>query len=387
MRRMSRHMFGLAKALKAASAAMASAALLLAAAGCDVHEFPEPSGETEFVLRLKYETDLPLWNHVHEDGKTRPMGGVAAGGQAADSDTDQGAVKGSDPDLAPNAPKDTVRGVLCEGTMRYTIKAFPVAAERAAAKPAAEFVFERDVADGYDCAFNLTLPDGDYRLMVWSDFSAMEGKDFYETGNFRSVELRSHEAGTDYRDAFRGRTDLSLESGTEYHLPDTVDVAMQRPLAKFEFVTTDLSEFIATRLQKDGLAGPAKNYPIDQEDLDQYRIVLAYHGYKPTKFNMESDKPVDSETGVFFESRLRYLGGQEASLGFDYVFVNTHQTSVSIRVGVYTRDGTMLSVSDPIEVPLIRSRHTVIRGKFLTSSESGDIGIDPGYSGDFNIHI
>lgn len=348
--------------LKAAFAVF-SASALLAQTSCDVHEFPDPSGETEFVLRLNYETDLPIWNQVHENGQT-----------SAVQDTSYNAV-----------PEDTVRGILPEGTMNYVIRAYPMNGDDVASSPSAEFTFTRDISEGYDCEFGLTLPDGDYKLMVWSDFSAMDGKDYYDYSDLRSVALKDVVPNTDYRDAFRGREDISLESSTEYHLPDTIDVAMQRPLAKYEFITTDLAEFISTRLSMQGLDGSLDNLTLSDEDLAMYRIIFAYYGYMPTKFSVETDKPVDSKTGVIFESKLKYIGEQEASMGFDYVFVNTHQTSVSVQIGIYTRDGTLLSVSDPIEVPLKRSWHTVVRGKFLTSAEAGEIGIDPGYGGDHNV--
>ena len=42
-------------------------------------------------------------------------------------------------------------------------------------------------------------------------------------------------------------------------------------------------------------------------------------------------------------------------------------------------------MSEPIEVPLQRNRHTVIRGMFLMSEASGGVSINPEFDGDYNL--
>lgn len=73
---------------------------------------------------------------------------------------------------------------------------------------------------------------------------------FYFTDNFVEMTLQGeHHGNTDLRDAFRGSADISLAASIAVHTPDTVDVTMQRPLAKYEFISTDLKEFIDKEVQ------------------------------------------------------------------------------------------------------------------------------------------
>ena len=104
----------------------------------------------------------------------------------------------------------------------------------------------------------------------------------------------------------------------------------------------------------------------------------------PDAYSMNTDKPVDSSTGVMFESTLRKLSESEASMGFDYVFVNGKKTTVTIQIGIYDNEGTQLSLTDPIVVPLKRSHHTILTGMFLMSEASGGVTINPGFDDDYN---
>jgi hypothetical protein len=42
-------------------------------------------------------------------------------------------------------------------------------------------------------------------------------------------------------------------------------------------------------------------------------------------------------------------------------------------------------MTQPIEVPIRRSWHTILRGRFLMSEASGGVVIDPTFDGDFNL--
>ena len=76
------------------------------------------------------------------------------------------------------------------------------------------------------------------------------------------------------------------------------------------------------------------------------------------------------------------------TLGYDYIFVNGSETTLAISVEVYNRDGELMSSTNPINVPIVRSKMTVVKGEFLTSKATGDITINPGYDGeDYNIEI
>ena len=118
---------------------------------------------------------------------------------------------------------------------------------------------------------------------------------------------------------------------------------------------------------------------------EDYRVVFYYVGFMPDTYSMFTDKPVDSVTGVTFQSVLRRMDDAQATLGFDYVFVNGKESAVTVRIGIYDDEGTQLSLTEPIEIPLKRNHHTVLRGKFLMSEASGGVTINPNFDGDHNL--
>ena len=120
-----------------------------------------------------------------------------------------------------------------------------------------------------------------------------------------------HKGNTNHRDAFRGTNNISLIADVMERLPDTLNVAMQRPLAKFEFVTNDVVEFIdkeSTRIASKAngkKSASADDTPTRAVNIEDYKVVFYYVGFMPHAYSMYTDKPVDSSTGVMFESTLK----------------------------------------------------------------------------------
>lgn len=319
--------------------------VLAAAVSCSVHEWPEAPELETYTLRLAYETELPLW----------------------------------DQELDARADEAAGSGMVDYGFIRTTVRAYPVVDGTVQQAWSDEFTLTRNVAQGYDGELTIRLVPGDYRLMVWSELAESEKKkSFYDATDFTAVKLVSHTANTDYRDAFRGTLDISVASYTSLHETPSGTVTMQRPLAKYEFVTTDLAAFFAKETRDNSRAATVS--------LDEYEVVFHYTGYMPDEYNMDIDKPTDSATGVQFKSSLTRINDDEASMGFDYVFVNGEETAVTVQIALVRKaDGKQVSMTPPIRVPLRRSVHTVVRGSFLLSDASGGMGIDPGYDGDHNM--
>ncbi len=329
---------------------MAIALTTCVLAGCDVHEYPDSPDKVTFYLRLNYETDFPVWEQTYE---TRSEAGT--------------------------------KDVQHTGTMRYIVRAYPQSDELSATlEHIYENTFTRDIADGYDYGLPIELEPGNYDIRVWADLLPLgENTRYYNADNFAGISLQGeYQGNNDYRDAFRGTGTVSLEADIMERVPDTLDISMVRPLAKYEFITNDLTEFIAkeqTRAQTKSDGAETK------VSIDDYRVVFYYVGFMPDTYSLLTDRPVDSATGIQFVSRLNRLNETEASIGFDYVFVNGIQSAVTVQIGIYDTEDTLLSLTDPIEVPLKRSHHTVMRGSFLMSEVSGGIGIEPGFDGDYNI--
>lgn len=334
--------------------------LLLSA--CDVHEWPETPEFVKLHLRLNYETDMTEWEHLY-DGASVIEQGL---GETYDNHQDYGKI-------------------------RYIVRTYPVSEkQRTTSNYTQEFVFTKDIAEGYNHEVTLNVLPGNYNFMVWSDLIETSGDSyFYDADNFAEIKLQGeHQGNADHRDAFRGTSSVSLVADIEEHQPDTLDVAMQRPLAKFEFITTDLQKFIDKEMEI--LKKEAETRGHDNPtrvDINDYKVIVLYSGFMPDTYNMNTDKPIDSSMGVFFESELNALNENEASLGFDYVFVNGKEAGVSVQIGLYDSENRQVAFSEPINVPLRRNRHTVVKGSFLMQQASGGITIDSDFDGNHNIVI
>ncbi len=321
---------------------------VLSSASCAVHEFPEIPEVIEPQVNVNYHLDFigfDMWNHIYDDE-----------------------------DLYEVGFGDKYQNILDQGTVRYIIRAYPKPEkQRNTQEHVKEFVYTRDIADGYGCDFTLDLPPGNYTIMVWSDFVRNQGDSyFYNADDFAEITLQGEHCGNNhYRDVFRGVADVALPADAIEN-DIVLDIDMQRPLAKYEFVTTDLAEFLNKERTR---------------SVDDYKVVFYYTGFMPDTYDMFTDKPVDSATGVLFESGLNILSETEASMGFDYVFVNGTQSIVTVRLAVYNSDGELVSSTNPVNVPLKRSCHTVLKGSFLSQKASEGVGINPEFNGDFNIPI
>ena len=363
------------------SAALAACALLCITS-CAVHEWPEPT-PADVIVNLDFDTQMPQYKVLNEEG-TR-----------ASHD-------GRDYDI------------------RYTIAAYRLLQDGSyAEEPFLLKVFSKDEIDELNASFRFSIDEGSYRFYVWTDFvlAGTQSDYFYNTTNFRRISLHgAHEGNNDFRDAFSGSADLKVIRRGSKETPSTVTVQMRRPLAKFEFITTDLQEFITktieamirkeeaeaaakagetkseggdnpediTQTESDTKTGDTKTPVVD---LEKYTVVFFYSGYMPNAYNMMEGKPCDSATGVKFSSAISTIDNHDARLGFDYVFVNGEESSVMVTVALYDEEGTQLSISRQIEVPIKRSMLTTVRGSFLMQNTGGGVAIDPGFEDEFNIYI
>ena len=255
--------------------------------------------------------------------------------------------------------------------------------------PAYEFCYTNSNLSQLNYRCRLSVIPGKYRIRVWADYITLGNvtDKFYNTSNFADISIagdkQGYQGSTEMRSAFIGQQDVDIPATTDLDDPITVGahVEMIRPMAKFKFVTTDLADFIEKYL---GVTDPDE---ASRVDLSDYQIMFRYTGFLPTHFNVFTDKPFDAEQGYSFMSTITEAANGEATLGFDYVFVNGHASSVSVAIGIYSKEGTLLSFSNPVEVPLMRNQQTIVRGRFLTTNSSGSIAIDHEYDGNYDIII
>ena len=319
-------------------------------AGCNVHEWPDEAPLVPLYVDLVHETE---WDSLNV-----PFSRAAAAG---------------------------------DYNIRYSIRAFALDEMGNYSRVATrEFVFTRRLGEELDNRFFLELPAGSYRLTAWTDYTVADTLDtHYNTSGFHEIMLQGqHEGNNDMRDGFRGAEDILLETGVMELIPDTIVLDMQRPMGKFEFVCTDLQDFIDKEVRELKQNSPTPE-DIDASDihLEDYRIVFYYAGFMPNTFNALTDKAIDSSTGVQFTSSLSPFSETEASLGFDYVFVNSDESSVIVNLGVFNKEGKQLAMLTNVNVPLKRDQHTILRGKFLMANSDGGVSINPDFDGEHNIVI
>ena len=331
---------------------------------CNVHEWPEKGNSPHpdaprYPVSLVFETDMDEQTHFYDSRSAE---------------------------------------LIQDYEMRYTVKAFPYVearntkGTRSISRSAMwEHTFTRTVSlNEYDCTTELQLPEGEYTLMVWADFvkKSTTSHHFYNPDNFSEIMLHGeHKANTDLRDAFRGTQ--AVEVFARSAETEKIVINMERPLAKFTVVTTDLLEFFEREEEaaRKRAESRGEEYNGRGINLSDYNVVFYYSGFMPSAYSMFTDKPIDSKTGVQFHSKLEQISNEEARMGFDYVMVNGTDASVMVTLGLLDAEGNAVSMSDEINVPLNRSVNTVIRGRFLMQEANGGIGIDPDFEGDYNIEI
>lgn len=326
---------------------------------CDVHEYPEEGDIMPAMLHLRFNTAMADWN-VNTLASETPLASTRSSGSTS-------------------------------GTMRYVVRLYPLEADAQVAEeiaPVKEYTFTRNVSiPNYDTDFHLDIAPGKYAVKVWADF-VVDNSTYYDVTDFHNIELQgSHVGNTDMRDAFRGIDTLTVVGTVDEPVDVEETIAMRRPLAKFEFVSSDLQEFFAKEASniRSKLSGSSKEDI--HVDLSEFNVVFYYQGYMPDTYNMFSDRPIDSKMGVAFGGSLSQLSDDEVSLGFDYVLVNPSGGSVMVQAAIFNAEGEVVSLTSPVDVPLKRDVHTIIRGKFLTQSATGGMSIDPAFSGDYNVVV
>ena len=339
-----------------------AAALLLSAVSC-VHQWPEPA-VTQVVISLKYETELPQGPHL--DVSTR-------------------SVEASD-----------------KYDMRYIIHAYKLSGSGSIGDtPYATYMFTQDDIVNPDKTFTLDIMEGSYRFMVWSDYVLQGSTEdlYYNADSFKYIKLYGREDGmkhvgnTDYRDAYRGASDIEVIRFGGGHPPVSATIDMARPLSKVVFITNDLEDWktkVLTTLYESALqsAKPGEQVELPSEvDLSQYVVKIQYPQYMPNAFNILTDRTTWSDFNVSFNSQLIQLSDTEASMGFDYVFANSSDANVVMAVALFDKSGTQLARSYDITVPLERGKITTVVGSFLLEESDGGVSINPDFDGEFNIVI
>ena len=345
---------------------LASVGMILT--GCDVHEYPDGGEEVKptvpFAIHLRFDTNMPIYQDIHYLTTRLP-------------DTEE--------------PSD----------IRYIIQAYRSDnGTDFTRQPDYVFTFSQASSKGLDYDAVVNLEEGYYTFLVWADYveKGTQVDYFHITSDFQEIKYTSKEGykgNTDRRDAFRGCVEASkalLVTSRAEEAEREITIPMVRPLAKIKLIATDSTLFVRQMLlaqqKRNEAAGKGSSEESRAINPDDYRVVFRYSGFMPCSFNMYTNKPAASWSGVPFNGALTVLDDQsEAEMGFDYVFTNGVEARVSVSVEVYDQENTMVASINPIEVPLVRSKLTIVRGDFLTTKSTGGVGINPDFDGSFDIFI
>lgn len=346
--------------------------------GCDVHQWPAPYGDDNeptptpeptpdyppisIPISLEYETDFYVWNHKYD-----PV---------------LGRVEESDPSLTifPDYPgtSDKYSGKVPSGIAQTHIRVYPTSN---LTRYVADKTAECEIYDTYNTDINLEIRSGigTYDIVAWTQLQEYSSaQPFYNHSDFNRIHIitDNYRGNTEYRDGFRGR--IRIDAAAE--IDGRYIVRMERPMAKFELLTTDLSEFLERETQARGLSTRAR--------AEDYRVVISFPIYYPSAYSAMEDRLVDSATRMSFETRMTVTGESEASLGLEYVMLNNiNDGGVQTQVDVYRLDGTRVAGSSMFTIPLRRSHHTLLRGAFLSMEGNGGVGLDPSFNGDWNVPL
>ena len=112
---------------------------ILFLSACDVHEWPETPEFVKMHLRLNYETDMTEWEHLYDGISVIEQGY----GETYDNHRDYGKI-------------------------RYIVRTYPVSEKmRTTSDYTQEFVFTKDISEGYDHEVTLDLLPGSYNGRIW----------------------------------------------------------------------------------------------------------------------------------------------------------------------------------------------------------------------------
>lgn len=329
---------------------VAFAAIIIGALGlssCNVEEFPHGQPEAKkvtFRLNLEFETAMPIYKEINYD----------------------------------------TRGI--EYSLRYIVNAYAKVGGRIDYNNPNEtvIVYDKEL-DVLNRTIEIELPEGEYEFYCWTDYVDSQNMNdlYYNTDKFSEITLNEkngHSGSNDFRDAFRGGITATVEEYGEATMP------MIRPLGKYVIISNDVQDFITKAIERQIQRG---DYDGSREiNTDDYQVTVRYTMFLPTSLNIFSNRPIDSSVGVSYTSKMTQISANEMQLGFDYVFTNNDETRVTISIEVKDLvSNEVISQTGSIEVPLKRSRLTILRGRFLTAKAAGGIGIDPSFDGEFNIQI
>lgn len=244
-----------------------------------------------------------------------------------------------------------------------------------------EVTVEKNADGTSQATVNLSLHAANYKVAVWA--SAVPRADgtggLFTTARLTAIRLNEPYIGnTRRKECYDARMDIDL-LGAEWNESLNLSQTLTTPMAGVEVVSTDLKKLALAHLNA------AKQPQLADAWWKEYHIKWTYDMYFPTQYNALIGQPVKAATGMGFTSDISPLNDEEASLGYDFMFVNGKTANQYFSLTLYGANDNKLNAYEGINAPLERGKLTVIRGDYLTKEHSSGTGIDPGFDGEINI--
>lgn len=229
---------------------------------------------------------------------------------------------------------------------------------------------------------NLELDEGAYDFMIWCDGPTDNKSNvrMYDTGTLYTVRHSSENYSGNFadRDAVCAFVTNIAQDCTDR---ETV-VEMHRPLAGYCILTNDLEAYEAAR---------AKN-PERIPPVGDLRFRVSYEFFCPSAFNVSSDMPNDSKSGMGYIATARTIegltGDGELMIASDMVFTTDQKSSVTLTLEVMDKNDKIISRSTGLKVECRRGMMTVIKSDFLSLGiASGGIRLDTEWKEDIIIPL
>ena len=306
-----------------------------------------------------------------------------------------------DPAMEPYVPSGKAsdsEGNVTEHDVRWIVEIFR---DEIDGEPESSCVLTCDPApDGnhrYNTSFDVHA--GKYVIVAWADYvdDGSVADKYYNVSSLSQISIAAPEdyiGNEEHKDTYVAVEEVDL-TGYRDKWNSTADhsITLQRPMAKIEFITTDVEKMLDNLAKLYNSSRHDANARLSDAllsanpDLGTIEIKVEYAGYLPSGFNVYTDKPNDAVLGMSFSSSLEQLSDEEARLGSDYVFVNGNESAVMVNLVISDNEGNLINRVAGIEVPIARGKLTTVKDEFLTKDYAPGIGIDPGFDGEIDIVI
>lgn len=267
------------------------------------------------------------------------------------------------PDYTP--AKVRSRAAEAGYTLRCVAELYKAGTERRLLRKALNPVLQ---ADG-TYLVELEAGSGDYDLRLWTDYTRTDAPladTYYHTENLKAVGIVTdpYTADTDAKDAaYIAEDGITLPDGGK-----EISLQLQRPLAKYRLVATDVPGY--RRLTE---IDAAKWPP-----LEELTVSVQYENFFPSEFSMTAEKVTDALKGIAYTITLTETENEnEMTVASDMVMADDRESAVTATIIIADRQGNTVSRTSGVRIAYRQGHLTTIRGGFLTAGKSsGGITID-----------